>query len=528
MDGPHRWHGGRIWTGTGWAESLLVEDGRVVAVGDDASVRRQRGTGTVDHPLRGRLVVPGLIDAHLHLGEIALREDAIALAGRSPDEAEARLREAASVSPSRSGPLLAHGWTEGEGGPRWTADRLDRLVPDRPLAVLHASGHAAVVNSAMLEAAGIRPGAPDPPGGRIGRTADGAPDGRLHESAVAPVGRVLHASLPRRVPSLRRVLRRLSRLGIVAVGTMHCSGPEAEALAAGARGPAAGVRIRAFLGLEEFARRPDGELRAAPSPDAPYRIAGVKGVADGAFGTRTAWLSAPYSDDPSTAGGPVDPVPRLREAAERARRLGLLPAVHALGDRGVAAALDALAPTPGSPAPAAGRIEHAGLVPPGLADRLATSGLGVAVQPVFLWSDHWLAARLGPERARWAYPFGTLRAKGVPLAGSSDAPFDREDPWLGLAALVARSDRAGRSANPAPAEALPPEAAWEAYTRSGARWLGDPEAGAIGPGAPADFVIVEATGLAEAIGRGAVAVRETWRAGRRASIGPAGALPWGA
>ncbi len=505
--------GGRIFTGERYCEALLVEEGRVVAAGTEAEVRRQSPTGAEHRPLGGRLVLPGLIDAHLHLADVTRFREGLGLGGvRSLATMGETVRQWAAGHPT--GSIVGRGWDPERSPDRaWPTYRdLDRAVRDRPLFVLHVSGHAGVANSAALARAGIDRRTPDPPGGRLGRAPDGTPDGRVFESAVREfVGRPDDLDLPEPT-AFRRTMHWAASFGLTSFGAMSVAPEEATVLGdLAARGELPG-RVRAYL----HGGRWEEYFRAAPgrsAPDDRFAVIGVKEYTDGAFGPRTAWLSAPYADDPGNSGVPAAADDRLRDLLEAISRRGLAPALHAIGDRAVEYSAGMIGRYfRGSGPPA--RIEHAALTPPEVLPALARVGPVLVVQPGFVWSDHWLVHRLGPGRARWAYAFRTLARQGLRLAGSSDAPYDPVDPWRGIRAAVHRTDPEGRSANPAPEEQLSAEEAVQLYTVHGARALAEPGLGRLEPGAAADLVVTGVPTLEAAVALGRGSVRETWVAGR--------------
>jgi hypothetical protein len=372
-----------------------------------------------------------------------------------------------------------------------------------------------VINSAALEALGIDRRTSEPAGGRVGRDPQGEPDGRLFETATRWASGLAHAALTAEPEAIRGWLERAAAHGVTAVGTMNADPEELQAIDALARRGRLPIRVRAWASLRYFAAIGSREVATMRTSDGRFALAGVKAFADGAFGTRTAWLSEPYADAPRNAGMAVDSLEAMREAFGRARSLGLSPAVHALGDRGLDRALETLEPPVAHPLARPERVEHAGLVPPPLLPKVDRVRPVLVVQPAFIWSDGWLVDRLGSGRARWAYPLRTLLEHGHTLAGSSDAPFDVFDPWLGLAAAVHRVGPNGRSANPAREEELTAEMAMSLYTRGGAQALGDPEIGELEPGRRADLVRLHASSLERAIEGGAGLVRETWVDGVR-------------
>jgi len=523
MSDARLWTGGRVFTGRRYAEALLVDGGSVVAVGTDAEVRRSAPTGTEVVPLNGRLVLPGLIDAHLHVGELVRLREGLSLATvRDLDDLLAKLRDWSAAHPA--GAVVGRGLdVERSLRGRWPLRKdLDRVADDRPVIVYHASGHAAVANGRALAEAGVASKSPPELEGRFGRTADGALNGIVYEEAV----RFLAPLIPPPddpCAALARTLGLLASLGLTTVASMNVGPEELALLRQFAAEDHLPVRVRVYvrlLGVKEL--RPE-ELRPAGRPGR-YAVIGAKGFTDGAFGPRTAWLSEPYADAPAGSGLAVESDETLAAALEVTHRRGLAPALHAIGDRAVVRAARLLAPygrREGAPA----RIEHAGLTPPTALTALETARPALVVQPGFVWSDYWLADRLGPARACWAYAFRTLVDRGHLLAGSSDAPFDPPDPWRGLRAATDRRDELGRSANPDPREALAPEEALRLYTVHGGRVLGESSLGSLEAGARGDLVLLEARSLGEAIRAGTNGVRETWVDGIRVAGagGPTGA-----
>ena len=512
MSSARLYHNGRVFTGRRYAEAILIDDGRVVAVGQAEEIRRLRPTGTGVEDLGGHLLLPGLIDSHLHLSRITLERESFdaGVAGSRRDLAR-RAQEWAALHPN--GPVIGHGWHAGqfEGESEPSARDLDDGVPDRPFVIYHASGHAAVVNDPALEAMGIDRSTPDPRGGRIGRTGEGTATGVLYESALKLLDPLV-AENSRVDPSgLERTLEIAASLGLTTVASMNVGIGEVRALQVLSEAHRLRLRTRLYLHLAALARPSSIDDLALPDPE-HLAIRGVKAFTDGAFGPRTAWLSEPYTDAPTEIGLPAANDAELTDALGIAASRGLAPALHAIGDRAVERSLKLLRNSVGrTPAPA--RIEHAALTPPELFPQLREVGPALVVQPGFVWSDAWLGERLGRERARWAYAFRTLIDQGLLLAGSSDAPYDPVDPWRGLRAAVTRRDPLGRSANPDAAEALPVEGALQLYTLNAGRVLGEPELGPLEPEARADFVILDSDRLDRAFVRGSAGVIETWVGG---------------
>jgi predicted amidohydrolase YtcJ len=513
--------GGRVFTGRRYCDALLVENGAVVVAGTEAEARRSAPAGVEVRDVRGGLLLPGLIDAHFHVADVTRSREGLDLGGTTSIEGLVEaLRQWGAAHPS--GALVGRGWDPERFSPHaWpTRHDLDRAVRDRPAVVVHVSGHAMVANSAAMVAAGLDRATTDPAGGRLGREANGSPDGRVFEGAIRAL--MAHPEY-RDVPepaALRRTLTWAASFGLTTLGSMSAAPEEAGSMRALAGSGALPVRIRVYL---DGSRWPE-YFQAPSEPSGPpgrFAVIGVKAYTDGAFGTRTAWLSEPYADDPGSAGMAVALDERLRALLQAIAGRGLAPALHAIGDRAIEYSLGLLEDFPlrsGTPA----RIEHAAFTPPELFGALARVRPALVVQPGFVWSDHWLGARLGVARVRWAYAFRTLQEQGLLLAGSSDAPYDPVDPWRGIRAAVERTDPHGRSANPTPSEALGPEDALRLYTVNGGAVLGEPALGLLEPGGPADLVRVGTSSLEAAIAVGRAGVRETWVGGVRVAGSPAG------
>ena len=504
------WVNGRVFTGTGFAEGFLVEEGRIQAVGPDDVVRRAKGTGTEIVDLRGRLVVPGLIDLHMHLTDTLLEREGVDLRGaRSREELADRVR--ARLTPGAASPVVGVGWdsTVWTDGRNPTREDLDRISPEQPLILFHVSMHAAALNSPALREFGIEESVPDPPGGRFGRDPGGRLNGLLYDSALARLsGSAANAEwIHANRAAYGRLLSEAASYGLTTVCPVLAS-PEEIRVVASLSAQDLAVKVRFYLdlrSLDTYASLP------RPSPASDWQIRGVKAITDGAFGTHTAWLAEPYTDTPDTCGQPIWTDDDLRGALQEAARLGLSPALHAIGDRALGRVLALLAQVKSVGEP---RIEHASLTPPALWPALEKGRPHLVVEPHFVETDRWVVDRLGPERARWTYAFRTLTDRGFPLGGASDSPVEPLDPWTGLRAAVFRAPRSefGRFTS---SERLAPIEAFQLYTRNAGPILGEPELGRLAVGSPADFVVTSTPSLDAALASERPPVLETWVGGRR-------------
>jgi hypothetical protein len=499
------WTGGRVYTGSRIVEAMAVEEGRVVALGSEAAVRRNSGRGSERHDLQGGSIIPGLVDSHVHVLESVLQHRGVDLRGvRTRSEFEQRVRAWVDAHPRSI--VFGGGWDqETLEGRRWP-DRswIDEVVPGRPAVLDRVCTHAALLNSVALEEVGIDRKTHDPPGGTIGRGPDGAPDGLLLDRALDAARPLRDAAFLESERETRTTLAGWSRFGITSVGAMNMGPREVAHLRSlHARDPLP-IRIHGYLRLESLE---PGSHPEDPKAETWIAAVGVKVILDGALGIRTAWLSSSYSDAPGELGRPTSSIPATAERLARVVEGGWTPALHAIGDRAVAEALTLLERL-GNPKGA--RIEHLSMVPPVLLDRIAHSGVVAVVQPQFRISDSWVPERLGAERAQWTYRFRSLLDAGVPLAGSSDGPVEPVDPWAGCAAAV----REGGGS--VPGEAVTPEEALAMYTTGGGRALSDPNRGRLRVGGPADFVRLRAATPFPAFGARRSPVAETWVGGRRA------------
>lgn len=469
------------------ADALVVDGGRIEWRG---MAHRWPGEAVQTTSFPGMVIVPGLRDAHIHPVPYAAgaRNASLAEATDLAGVAE-RLADAADRVPA-AGAVVARRLSEtGLAEQRLpTRHDLDAATGGRPVLVHRVCGHVAVASTAALERAGLTPTSPDPPGGIVDRDEAGNPTGVVREAAVATVARALQPLVPPLDPDdLVAAMTDLAATGLTGIGAMVGlgGGPWAELgdeleviVDVADRLP---LRLHAFV----IANTP-AELEHAAGRLAGFsrlRFAGWKGFADGSLGGRTAALSRDYADDRGNRGRLLLDHHHARRMIAAALALGGKAAVHAIGDRANAAVLDLFATVIATGAdPADLRVEHASVL--GSAEIAAFSSTGVvaSVQPAFLASEaSWLAARVGRERLPHTYPFSSLAAAGVPLAGGSDCPVEPPDPLPGMAAA---RDRGGLT----PSERLSPEQALALFTAGAAAAIG--EEAALVPGAAADFTVL--------------------------------------
>ncbi|MEV0705656.1 amidohydrolase [Saccharopolyspora sp. NPDC050389] len=505
--------------------SLLVEaDGRVggLDVGSAGDAERIDG--------RGRVLIPGLHDAHGHFGQLGANVSQLNLAGtKSLQEAMQALKTFAAQHPERQW-ILGRGWNDviwGLGRLPSAAD-LDAVVPDRPVWLVRVDGHAGVANSAALRQVGVTRDTPTPPGGEIVRGADGAPTGAFVDAAQDLVEQ--HLPKPT-VDDLKQnflaAQRKLNEVGLTSVSDAGTSAAELAVLHQLANSGELTIRTNSFLTYDAF-RELGAKARTDSVAGDMLRVRTVKLYIDGALGSHGAAMLQPYDDDPGNSGLPQLDAGELRNRVAQVMREGFQVATHAIGDAGNRMVLDAYE---AAAAEFAGgmrhRIEHAQVLAVEDIPRLRAHSIIASMQPVHATDDMNMAEkRVGHRRIAGAYAWRTMLDQGITIASGSDFPVSSENPFDGLHAAVTRTDRDGQPVGGwYPDQAMSPHEALRSFTLDAAfaahqeRVLGSLE-----PGKWADFVILDQDPLEPPPGRARwqTGTLQTWVAGRR--VGEYGAL----
>ena len=474
---------------------VFDEDGKVVAV-----LARGEARPKVDYRLdgKGRVLIPGMIDAHVHVMDIGFGALTLDLSDTtSLEDALAKIKTFAQDNPGRPW-ILGRGWNQEKWGlGRFpTAAELDAVVADRPVWLERADNHANWGNTLAITTAGVTAKTPDPSGGKIIRDAKGAPAGVFVDNAKALVGKVVPPPRPEdRDLAFAKAQDVLLAKGVTAVADMGTSMADWGAFRRAGDSGRLQVRIMAYANSFETL-----ELVAGPEPtgwlyDDRLRMGGIKLFLDGALGSRGAVLKAPYHDDPGAKGLPLLTPAQLRNLMSRASMDNFQSAVHAIGDAANAEVLAAIEELSESyKGDRRWRIEHAQIIDPGDLSRLGKHGIIASMQPLHQTSDRLMAeARLGPDRLDGAYPWRSVMTVGGRLAFGSDAPVEPADPFAGIAAAISRTDAKGEPFGGwFPQETVSRETALAGFT-SDAAFAGFAEGrfGRLVPGERADFLLVD-------------------------------------
>jgi predicted amidohydrolase YtcJ len=498
---------GKLWRvqPKGEAEALAIWRDRIVALGTNAQVKPFVGAKTRVLDLQGRRVVPGFHDSHVHLLGSGLRLAQVQLKD-AKDEAEfgRRLREFDQKLP-RDRWMLGGDWDHDRtfGGKLPTAEMVDKYVSDRPVFLRRYDGHMALVNSRVLQMAGITAKTPDPAGGVIYRKEGSQePTGILRDNAMGLVtskGLIPPTSAAEMGEAIHAVLKEAAQVGVTSVQDMD--------------GSSAGERRELFRLYQHLAREgklslriqlrwPLAEWRALANlgvrdgfGDEWVKIGGLKGFIDGSLGSSTAKMWEPYVNEPGSTGVYVTPLETLRESICEADKVGLSIAIHAIGDRGNGELLDLYeeAAKVNGPRDRRFRIEHAQHLRPQDIERFGRLGVVASMQPYHIIDDgRWAEGRIGAKRCASSYANRALLDARAKVAFGSDWSVAPLNPILGIDAAVNRRTLDGQ--HPAgwfPEQKISVAEAIEAYTLTSAyAAFEEKDKGSLEVGKLADFLVL--------------------------------------
>jgi hypothetical protein len=473
-------------------QALAIRDEVIVAAGSNAEIE-----SALPHApaldLGGRCVLPGLIDAHMHMEWYTLGLQMIDAETATLDECLRRVAERAQATP-RGQWIRGHGWNQTRWAGFPSAADLDAVAPEHPIYLTSKSSHAGWANTAALRLAGITPNTPAPPGGEIQHDAHGWPTGILFETALTLVDRLIPTlSVDELADQMRPAIEKLWRFGHTSVHDFDGKRSLAAWQVLRER-DALGLRVCKTIRVAHLDHAIGLGLRSGFGDDW-IRLGNVKVFMDGALGPRTARMIEPYIGEPENYGITVTDPEELSEQAARAAANGLAMTVHAIGDKAGHDLLNVYERLQrGSRPLLRQRYEHVQILHPNDFNRLGELGVIASMQPVHATSDMLMADRYWGARNEGAYAWRTQLKAGAVLAFGSDAPIESPNPFEGLHAAVTRR-RADGSPGPDgwyPEQRLTVEEALRGYTL-GAAYAGymENKIGSLAPGKLADLIVVD-------------------------------------
>lgn len=494
-----------------------------LVIGDDGKVKRllikgQARPAKVERRIDagGKTLLPGLIDAHGHVMGLGLGAIQLDLTGTtSLADLQGRLKAYAAANPG-TGWIQGRGWNQEMWADKRfpTAADLDAVVRDRPVWLGRVDGHAAIANSAALTAAGITVATPSPAGGRI-------EDGLFVDAAMALVeGKIPPPTAANFDAALAKAQQLMLSSGLTAAADMGTSQDDWAAMNRAGQAGILNVRILNYAGGIPAMRAINGGKPSGWLYGDRLHLGGVKLYADGALGSRGAWLKTPYHDKPDTRGLRFLTDAELAAQAEQAASGGYQLAIHAIGDAANAQVISTYESLNRRfKGDRRWRIEHMQIADPADLKRLKPARIIASMQPTHQTSDRTMAeARLDPPRLKGAYAWRTIEKLGVRLAFGSDFPVESPNPFPGLSAAVSRQDPNGQPPGGwRPEERVSFATALNGFTR-GAAYAGFAESkiGSLEPGKWADFILVDRdVTRVDPQALAATKVLETWVAGKK-------------
>lgn len=495
---------GRIYTNDPkqpWASAIAIRDEKILCVGSIEQILLDCGGAEPNGEtiqLKGAFVMPGFNDAHTHLGAAGRAKLSLDLRGvQSVAELQKKVKEA--VAQHQPGEwIVGDGWDHTLWPDKKFPNRqqLDEVAPENPVFLSHISGHVGVANTLALKKSEIRPDTKNPTGGEIERDADGEPTGMLKEASAMEFveQKIPEPTAEERRKGIELVFAELAKNGVTSAQDnsawddflVYRDLKMEKKLTA---------RITEWLPFSAPVEELQNMRSEGGTTDPWLKTGALKMVTDGALGSRTAAMLAPYSDDPNTSGIMAMDPEKLKALALERDKLGFQIAFHAIGDKANRVALDvfeAILRVNGA-RDRRDRIEHAQVVAPEDIPRFGTLHVIASMQPSHETTDmRWAEQRIGPDRAKGAYAWNSLQKAGAKLAFGTDYPVEVINPFRGLYACVTRElPEGGPAGGWEPQEKLPLDECIRAYTSGSAyAQFEEGKKGELKVGEWADFIVL--------------------------------------
>ncbi len=429
------------------AEAVAVKDGRILAAGTTAEIRRYAGPATQVLDVKGKLVIPGLIDAHLHFASggqslASLTFRGVTSVEKVQEMIAARIQEL-PAGETVNGSEYDHTLFPGQKWP--TKADLDKVAPANAVVIHRVDGHSVWVNSEALRQSGITQDTKSPFGGEIvNDPATGEPTGILKEAASGLV-KVKPSSKPSSLKDdIERGLVYAAKLGLTGIHT-SASLQELEIFRQLRAEGKLTLRVYAWLPIDNLDRYIKLGIKQGQG-DEMVRVGFEKAFIDGTLGSGTALMFEPFTDDPTKIGLPQYKEETYYALIEKAHKNGYQTGTHAIGDKGVNWVLNAIerAEKKFGAKDLRHRIEHAQIVIPADVKRFKQLGVIASMQPTHCTTDmRFCEIRIGKERSKNAYIWKTLLDAGAPMAFGTDWPVEPLDPMRGLYSAVTRKNIEG-------------------------------------------------------------------------------------
>ncbi len=489
---------GKIWTGDihrPHAKAIAIRGDKIVAVGSQEELQKYCGDKTKMIDAGDGLVVPGLIDSHIHLIDGGLRLASVQLRDANTREEFVR-RIGVFAKKQKPGAWITGGdWDHTLwGGELPSRDWIDAVTPDNPVWVSRLDGHMALANTAAMRVAKFADDVKDVPGGEIVRDKSGRPTGVFKDNAMSLIDRVQpDPTMQQQLDATVAAMDYLAARGVTAVHHMG-TWQHVDVFRIAERRGLMKTRIYACTPLPQWERLAK-EVKERGHGSDWLRIGGLKGFVDGSLGSHTAAFLEPFSDAPGDRGLFVNTPEDLEAWTTGGDRAGLQVVVHAIGDRAIRTQLDIFehVERANGPRDRRFRIEHAQHI--ALADlpRFAKLHVIASMQPYHAIDDgRWAEREIGAERCKTSYAWRSLLDNGARLAFGSDWFVAPPTPIEGIYAAVTRRTLDGKNPDGWVAQQkIKVEEALRAYT-IGAAYAGfnDAKLGSIEPGKLADVVVL--------------------------------------